>query len=283
MARRPSAPREGCQSAFPVLNSWVMDLKNTIYLLGCAAFLAGCAVVPETGRKRSALVSDSVAMQMGLSEFEKMKQSAPINTDPEINAMVRRVGERIAAVVAKDMPNAQWEFVVFDSAEPNAFALPGGKVGIYTGILSLTRDEAGLATVIGHEVAHAVAGHGAERVSDKMLWQLGGALLGAATQDRSMQTRQLISRAYGLGAALGRELPHGRKQESEADYMGLLYMARAGYNPEAAVAFWQRFAAYSAQQGGQTPWFLRTHPLKEQRIADIRGWLPEAKAQYRPR
>lgn len=260
-----------------------MTVRKTIFVSGCVAWLAGCAVVPETGRSRLALVSDSMAMQMGLSEFEKMKQSAPISKDAKVNAMVRRVGNRIAEVVADDMPEAQWEFVVFDSDEPNAFALPGGKVGIFTGILPLTQDEAGLATVIGHEVAHAVAGHGAERASEAMAMQLGGVLLGVAIQDRTAQTQQLITQAYGLGTQLGRALPHGRGQESEADYMGLLYMARAGYNPEAAVSFWQRFAAYGAQQGNQVPWFLSTHPVKEQRIQNIQGWLPEAKAQYRPR
>ena len=194
--------------------------------------------------------------------------------------MVQRVGRRIAAVA--ELPGANWEFVVFDSKEANAFCLPGGKVGIYTGILPITKDEAGLATVIGHEIAHAVARHGAERVSEGILLQTGGGLLGASLSSADPRTQVLVMTAYGVGSKLGRELPHSRGQESEADHIGLIYMARAGYDPEAAVGFWQRFAAHSRSQGGGgTPVFLRTHPLDTVRIQQIQQWLPEAKANYR--
>lgn len=217
---------------------------------------------------------------MGLSSFNQMKNEVPISKDPKLNAMLQRVGNKVAAVVSDELPNAQWEFVVFDSPQANAFCLPGGKVGVYTGILPITQSEEGLAVVIGHEVAHAVARHGAERVSKQMALQTGAAILGVALGDRSESSQKAAQMAYGLGTNLGLALPHDRKQESEADYLGLIYMARAGYNPEEAVHFWSRFADYKQQLGGQgTPWFLSTHPLDEQRIQNIMNWLPEARAE----
>jgi predicted Zn-dependent protease len=240
---------------------------------------AGCSTVPETGRTQLNLISSSEEMQLGLTSFNKMKAEVPVSKDAVKNALLQKVGRRIAAVA--QLPGAQWEFVLFDSKEANAFCLPGGKVGVYAGILPITKDEAGLATVIGHEVAHAVAKHGAERISEALLLQTGGVALGAALSSYTPETQALAATAYGLTAQLGRELPHSRKQESEADHIGLLYMARAGYNPEAAVAFWQRFAEYNRARGDATPSFLRTHPLDSKRIDDIRARLPEAKSQLR--
>ena len=245
-----------------------------------AALLASsCATVPETGRTQFNVMSPEDEMQLGLVSFSEMKQTVPVSHDRKVNKMVQRVGKRIAAVA--ELPGAQWEFVVFDSPEANAFCLPGGKVGVYTGILQITRDEAGLATVIGHEVAHAVARHGGERMSQAMALQMGGQLLGAATA--STQWYGAANTAYGLGAQLGVALPHNRQQEAEADYIGLLYMSRAGYDPVNAVAFWTRFAEYNRQQGGATPWFLRTHPLDEERIREIVRALPQAREEFRPR
>ena len=194
--------------------------------------------------------------------------------------MVRRVGERIAAVAP--LPNAQWEFVVFDDPKTaNAFCLPGGKVGVYTGLLPLAANEDGLATVIGHEVAHAVARHGGERMSEALLTQLGGQLLGTALQNKGEQTRNLWLGVYGLSSQVGWTLPHSRNQESEADHLGLLYMARAGYDPRAAVEFWMRFDAYNKQHGQQHWEFLSTHPLDERRIAALEAQMPAALAEYR--
>jgi predicted Zn-dependent protease len=244
------------------------------------SFLLGCRTVPETGRRQLNFMSSGQEMQLGLTSFEKMKKETPINKDPALNAQVQRVGKRIAAVAP--LPDAQWEFVVFDSKEVNAFCLPGGKVGIYTGILPITKDDLGLATVIGHEVAHAVARHGGERMSEATLLQTGGQVLGAGLSTTDPRMQAIASTVYGLGAQVGVALPHSRTQESEADHIGLLYMARAGYNPEAAVAFWQRFADYNAKAGGATPWFLRTHPLDETRIRQLKEWLPQAKKEYRP-
>ncbi len=242
--------------------------------------LLGCATVPETGRTQLNFMSVGEETKLGLAGFDQVKKETPISKDPAGNALVQKVGRRIAAVA--QLPNAQWEFVLFESKEANAFCLPGGKVGVYTGILQITQDEAGLAAVIGHEVAHAVARHGAERVSEAMLIETGGSLLGAGLSAADPRVQALTMTAYGLGSKVGRELPHSRAQESEADHIGLLYMARAGYAPDAAVNFWQRFADYNRQRGGETPWFLRTHPLDETRIEQIKGWLPRAQQEFRP-
>jgi metalloendopeptidase OMA1, mitochondrial len=188
------------------------------------------------------------------------------------------VGQRIAAVA--ELPDANWEFVLFENPEPNAFCVPGGKVGVHTGILEITRDETGLATVIGHEVAHAVARHGAERLSRQVLVQTGGQVVGALAAEAAPITQALAGAAYGFGSHLGVVLPHSRQQELEADRIGLVYMARAGYNPEEAIGFWTRFAEYSAQRPG-APWFLRTHPVDEVRIKQLRELLPEAQAEFR--
>ena len=257
-------------------------IRGTPLILAClllAVLVPSCATVPETGRRQFLLVSPQEESQLGLTEFQKLKQSAPICKDPEINALVQRVGRRIAAVAP--LPNAQWEFVVFEDAKTaNAFCLPGGKVGVYTGLLPITRDESGLATVIGHEVSHAVARHGAERVSEGLLIQFGGAILSEATSRNSDSAQSLITTAYGLGSSLGVELPHSRQQESEADRLGLTYMARAGYDPRAAIDFWRRFAAYNAQKGSQPIAFLSTHPVDSARIAQLESLLPGAEAEY---
>lgn len=244
---------------------------------------SGCDTVPVTGRHQLNLISAGQEQQLGLTSFEQLKKTTPVSHDPAANALVQKVGKRIAAVAAPDMPGAQWEFVVFESPEANAFCLPGGKVGVYTGILPITKDEAGLAVVIGHEVSHAVAHHGAERMSEAMLEQMGGQVIGQSLSAYDPRMQALASVAYGLTTQVGVELPHSRAQESEADHIGLVYMARAGYDPAAAVRFWQRFMEYDRQHGGGgTPVFLRTHPTDEKRIQQLQLWLPEAQAQYRP-
>lgn len=259
------------------LRGWaagILGLVVGLVLLGC--------VTNEAGRRQLKLVSSSEMAQLGLNSFQQMKTNTPINKDPAINAMVRRVGERIQSVVK--LPEAQWEFVVFESKEANAFCLPGGKIGVYTGILPITKDEAGLAAVMGHEVAHAVLEHGSERVSEAMLLNLFGQGLGGVVNAADPRWTAAFGQLYGVGVQLGRELPHSRKQETEADTQGLMYMAKAGYDPEAAVAFWERFAVYiKAAGGGSTPWFLRTHPLDAERIANLKAKMPEAKALYQPR
>ena len=245
--------------------------------------LVGCATAPVTGRRQLSLIGEGQEMQLGITAFEQMKKETPISRDPAMNSLVQRVGQRIAAASGNDLPNAQWEFVVFDSREPNAFCLPGGKVGVYTGIMQIAKDEAGLATVIGHEVAHAAAHHGAERMSHAMAAQTGGQLLQVGLSAADPRWGQLVAMGFPALAQVGVLLPYGRKQESEADHIGLIYMARAGYDPENAVRFWQRFSEYNAAAGRKGgPAWLRTHPMDEVRIRQIQAWMPEAKAEYRP-
>jgi predicted Zn-dependent protease len=248
--------------------------------MAVAAGLLGCATAPETGRRQLILMGGAEESQLGVQAFEQTKKEVPVNRDPQLNALVQKVGRRIAAVAR--LPQAQWEFVVFESKEANAFCLPGGKVGVYTGLLPITRDEAGLATVIGHEVAHAEARHGAERMSRAMVRQGVGEAANSYLGSKDARYQQAFGSLYGTGTQLLETLPHSRTQEAEADEIGLVRMAQAGYDPEAAVAFWQRFAAHNKAAGPRTPWYLRTHPLDEKRIQDLKQWMPRAKAAFRP-
>lgn len=256
-----------------------MRVRVVLALCGLA-WASGCVTAPETGRKQLVLIGSDQELQLGLQAFSQMKQEVPVSKDPKVNALVEKVGRRIAAVAT--LPGAQWEFVVFESQDANAFCLPGGKVGVYTGILPITRDEAGLATVIGHEVAHAAAHHGAERMSRAMITQGIGEVATAYVGGKDQRYQAAFGSLYGIGIQVGEALPHSRAQESEADQIGLIWMAKAGYDPEAAVGFWQRFAEYNRSRGSNTPLFLRTHPLDEQRIASLKQWMPRAKAASRP-
>ena len=252
--------------------------KGWILGVGLSVILVACSTAPITGRRQLSLVSNGQEAQLGLTEFEKLKQETPVSRDPAANALLQKVGKRVAAAAAQDLPDAKWEFVVFESKEANAFCLPGGKIGVYTGILPITKDENGLATVLGHEVAHATAHHGAERMSQQMVAQGIGELGGVAITDPKWSA--LFQSVYPVGAQVGVLLPFSRKDESEADRIGLHYMARAGYDPQHAVEFWERFSA--AMPKSSTPVFLRTHPVDEQRIADIKKYLFEAKQEYKP-
>jgi predicted Zn-dependent protease len=242
------------------------------------AALASCATAPETGRRQLLLVSPAEEAQLGLRAFEQVKRQYPEVRRGKEAERLRRVGSGISRVAP--LPNARWEFVLFKDDSPNAFALPGGKVGVFTGILPITKNEAGMATVIGHEIAHAVARHGAERMSHSLLVQLGGIGLSAALRSNAGATGDLVMQAYGLGSQLGVMLPYSRTQELEADELGLLFMARAGYDPREAIAFWKRFAAYNAKRRGAPPEFLSTHPLDQRRIAQLERLMPRAIAEY---
>src|ERR1041385_2586767 len=254
-------------------------MKGWILGVGISVTLVACSTAPVTGRRQLSLVSAGQEAQLGLTEFEKLKQDTPISRDPAANALLQKVGKRIAAAAGNDLPNAQWEFVVFESKEANAFCLPGGKIGVYTGLLPIAKDDAGLATVLGHEVAHAAAHHGAERMSQQMVLQAGGEAFSAGVAKYDPKLQAIATAAYGVGTQVGIELPFSRKDESEADHIGLVYMARAGYNPEEALAFWQRFATAIGSEGG-TPSFLRTHPLTEARITQLKQEMAQARAEY---
>lgn len=259
-----------------VLRKWW--LVCWMALLACVGMTA-CETVPITGRSQLLLLSEADEMQMGLQAYREVVQKSKLSKDPATNDMVKRVGTRIASATGRsDLP---WEFTVIEDQQANAFALPGGKVAVYTGILPITRDEAGLAAVLGHEVAHAVARHGAERMSQQLLVQVGLAGTMVALSKRDPKTVQTVSALLGAGAAVGLVLPWSRSQESEADHLGLIYMAKAGYNPSAARDLWIRMAE-SSRGHERPPEFLSTHPSESTRIQQIEAWLPEASQYYRP-
>ncbi|GMR17742.1 MAG: M48 family metallopeptidase [Gammaproteobacteria bacterium] len=245
-----------------------------------ATGLTACETVPETGRSQLLLINSKQEIKLGLTEFEKLKKNTPISEDKKKTALVNRVGRRIASVAK--LPGAQWEFVLFEKPKiANAFSLPGGKVGIYSGILPITKTETGLATVMTHEIAHAVARHGAERISEGMLVQLGGQVLSILTQEKSAEAQSLINSSYGIGSQLGVMLPHSRKQELEADYIGILYMARAGYPPKEAIAFWKRFSQNKGnKKASRLNEFFSTHPVDKIRIQQLQKLLPRAQQEY---
>ena len=241
--------------------------------------VAACQTVPITGRSQLLLLSEADEVRMGIQSYQEVLRKAKLSTDPALNEKVRRVGTRIAEATGRR--DLQWEFKVIESQQVNAFALPGGKVAVYTGILPVARDDAGLAAVLGHEVAHAIARHGAERLSQDLLVQFGLAGTMTALSNRDPKTVQSVGALLGAGASVGLLLPWGRAQESEADHLGLIYMAKAGYDPHAARDLWVRMAEVS-KGSGKPPEFLSTHPSEVTRIKQIEGWLPEAMQHYRP-
>jgi metalloendopeptidase OMA1, mitochondrial len=252
--------------------------------------LVGCYTNPVTGRRSLVLLSQGEEVTLGAQSFQDIRKKEKVSEDPAANARVARIGERIAKAVGNELPDAKWEFVVFDSKELNAFALPGGKVGVYTGLIQLAENDAELATVMGHEIGHVIARHGAERLSEAMViagvGALGSAVVEAKTEDP--KTKQLFDLAYGGAATLGRVLPHSRANESEADRMGAIYAARAGYDPRAAITFWQKMmaqkqaadSAAAAGAGGRLSAIFSTHPADQKRIADLQALMPQVLPIY---
>ena len=251
-----------------------------IRLLVALALLAvtACETVPVTGRSQLLLVPEGTEVKMGLDSYQQVLAKSKVSTDPRLNDQVTRVGRRIAEATGRK--DYQWEFHVLEDKQANAWCLPGGKVAVYTGILPITRDDDGLAAVLGHEVAHAVARHGGERLSQNLIVQMGLTGVQTALAEKSPLVTQSVTALLGAGASVGLLLPWSRAQESEADHLGLIYMAQAGYPPRAARDLWVRMSQAS---GGKQPEFLSTHPSDATRIAQIEGWLPEAEKQYRPR
>lgn len=263
-------------------------IKKLSFLTVFILFIA-CSTVPLTGRRQLSLVDDNTMQQQATLAYRELLNDpkTKVVKGTSQSQMVQDVGNRIAKAVNTylaqngyaDDYNFDWEFNLINDDQVNAWCMPGGKVAFYTGILPITQTEAGLATVMGHEIAHAIARHSSERASNTALLQSIGAGLNVATANRNQLARVLISQGYGVGSQVAL-LKYSRSQESEADRMGLTFMAMAGYNPDEAIGFWERM---SANAGGQKPpEFLSTHPSDQRRIGDIQRLLPEAKKHYNP-
>ena len=262
--------------------------SKLVVLCGLLLLLSGCTEVAITGRKQFNLVPDSMMNSMAFQSYSEFISQSKLSKDFSKTQMVNRVGSRIQKAVEQycaqnnisdQLQGYQWEFNLIEDDSLNAWAMPGGKMVIYTGLLEVTKTEAGLATVMGHEIAHAFAKHGAERMTQGLLIDLGGMALSEALANKPAQTQNLFKQSYGIGTQLGVLLPYSKVHENEADHLGLIFMAMAGYNPNEAVAFWQRMSV--AKKGAQPPEFLSTHPADSTRIRNIQGLIPEAMQYYR--
>jgi predicted Zn-dependent protease len=248
-----------------------------------------CNTVPLSGRKQMAFLPETTLAEMSMTSYREFLASHKISTDKEKTAMIKNAGHRISSAVenylheqgmSSRIAEFQWEFNLIEDDMVNAWAMPGGKIAFYTGILPVTANNDGIAVVMGHEIAHVVARHGNERMSQQLLVQTGGLALSVALRERPAETRNMFMAAYGVGSAVGVVLPYSRSHEREADRLGLIFMAMAGYNPQEAVAFWERMERLSGSAG--PPEFLSTHPSSAGRIRDIKTFLPEAMKYFRP-
>ncbi len=265
-----------------------MKRPITLVLMVGALLFTQCNTVPITGRRQMNLLSESEMMTMSYQQYgQVIGESQLVNNTPE-GRMIQRVGQRIGAAVEEFLKEEgksayvegfEWEFNLIQSDQLNAWCMPGGKVAFYTGILDVCQGEKGVAVVMGHEIAHAIARHGNERMSQGLTAQLGGQALTAALQSEPQLTQQLAMTAFGVGAQYGAMLPFSRLHETEADEMGLYFMAMAGYNPEEAPKLWERMSALG---GAQPPEFLSTHPNHQTRIDDLNSWMPKAKSYFKP-
>ena len=265
-----------------------MNQKLLFSFFFLSLIMVSCSTVPVTGRKQLNLIPESEMLSMSFSQYDQFLKTNKLSKNASQTQMVKRVGNNIEKAVTAYLTSLdygqliedyKWEFNLVEDPSINAWCMPGGKVVVYTGILPVTRDETGLAVVMGHEVAHAIAEHGNERMSQELLRQMGGVALSVAVKDQPEETRAMWFAAYGLGSEVGIMLPYSRMHESEADQMGLIFMALAGYDPREAPVFWKRMS----QKGGQKPpeW-LSTHPADETRIKNLEGWMTEALQYYDP-
>lgn len=262
-----------------------MKKTSILSLFATALLWTSCGTVPITGRKQVLLVSDQEVLTSSLTQYSSYMSTAPRSANTSRSAMVSRVGQRIAAATEQylrqnglesELANFAWEFNLVNDPQANAFCMPGGKIVVYEGLMELVVSEDELAVVVGHEVAHAVAKHSNERMSQQMLTQYGAQILSAAVSQKSEAVQSMAAQVYGLGAEYGLSLPFSRKHELEADYMGLILMTIAGYNPDVAVGFWQKMSA----DGAQIPEFMSTHPSDTKRIKEIQDELLKIKKQY---
>ncbi len=265
-----------------------MRLRNTILPVVLSVVIIGCSTVPVTGRKQLNFIPQSQMLSMSFQEYGDFLKTNKLSSNQQQVQMVKSVGTRVQHAVEQYMAQKgladrlngyQWEFNLVESKEVNAWCMPGGKVVVYTGIMPVVQNESGLAVVLGHEIAHAIAEHGNERMSQGLIAQAGGMALDAALQNKPQETKALWMSVYGVGAQYGALLPYSRLQESEADHLGLIFMAMAGYDPNEAVSFWSRMSQASAGQA--PPEFLSTHPSDQTRIDDLKKELPEALQYYK--
>lgn len=261
--------------------------KFVSFFLIAVILTMACATVPITGRKTINLIPVSTINSLSFQQYSDFISTNKVSTNAQQTAMVKRVGHNIQKAVeqyfaqnhmSQQLQGYEWEFNLVDDSTVNAWCMPGGKVVVYTGILTVTKDETGLAVVMGHEIAHAVANHGNERMSQELVVQMGGMALEKALESKPNETRSLAMAAFGVGSSVGVLLPYSRLHESEADHMGLIFMAMAGYDPAQAPVFWERMAAGSK---GAPPEFLSTHPSDATRIENLKKNLPEAMQYYR--
>ncbi len=266
-------------------------MKNLFAALIISAFAAGCSTNPVTGRSQFKLVPEQELQAMAAQEYKQFLSGSKVvsSSNNRDAAMVRRVGQRVTNAVksyyaSRNLSDALdgfvWEYNLVNDPAINAWAMPGGRIVVYTGLLGVTKNEAALAAVIGHEISHAIFKHGNERMSQGLAQQLGGAALSIALANQPAQTQNLFNTAYGIGTNVGVLLPFSRKQESEADRYGLIWMAMAGYNPQEAIPLWERMEA--ASSGNRPPEFLSTHPSENTRMTNLRKWMPEALKYYKP-
>jgi predicted Zn-dependent protease len=260
-------------------------IRNSFIII--AFITVACSTVPLTGRHQLNLINESEMIAMSLTQYSQFLDSNKVSASGDDALMVQRSGKKISKAVeaymaekglSNKLDGFDWEFKLVEDESVNAWCMPGGKVVFYTGILPLTETETGLAVVMGHEIAHAVARHGNERMSQQMLTQFGGVVLSEAIDEKPAETQQLYLTVFGVGSQVGVMLPFSRKHEYEADRLGLIFMAMAGYDPSEAVNFWGRMAAMGGQR---PPEFLSTHPLSENRINYIKQVLPEAMEYYK--
>jgi predicted Zn-dependent protease len=251
----------------------IMKTKIRILIFALLALVVACVSTPESGKQAFIMISPAEEATMGKQAFGEILQKEKESQDARLVAITKRVGERLA--VNTTMPDLDWEFKLFESDQMNAFALPGGKTAAYTGLLKVCENEAALAAVMGHEIAHVTARHGAQRMTQQQVISVG---MQVAT-GLAGPGREMILGALGVGVQYGIQLPFSRSNEAEADQIGLIYMARAGYDPNEAVRFWTRFS--QMKQGGQPPEFLSTHPADATRIANLKRFLPRALAEYK--
>lgn len=262
-------------------------MKKITFFVLLACILVSCSTVLLTGRKQLLLVSDSEVLASSFQSYKQFIDSVPASKDKVNIALVKKVGGKMSTVVEAylkangmeaDVANYAWEFNLVKDTSVNAFCMPGGKVVVFEGILPITKNEVGLAVVLGHEIAHAVAKHSNERMSQQMMLQYGASLTDVLVSNKSVATRSTINTVYGIGAQYGVMLPYSRKHEYEADRMGLIFLAMAGYDPTESIAFWERMAANS--QGAPFE-FMSTHPADANRIAKLKEYLPEALTFYK--